>query len=326
MWPCTSRGRAISSTEGRYRGSAPYVAAFAIGILSSVQARMNGGLAAEWSNPQQAALFSFGSGFLLLTVIALSSRAIRGALARILEALRAGSLRWWEGIGGFLGAFFVLTQSAVVPVVGVAAFTVGIVAGQTSNSLLVDRLGIGPRGRIPVTRRRAIGAGLALVAVASAVGGRLEVAGPSLLALVAAFTAGVLIAFQQAINGRVTVESGQPIAAAWLNFATGTLLLLVVFGVSALTGSSVGTDWGNHPVLYLGGLVGVIFIALAAWTVTKVGVLVTALLSIAGQLVSAVVLDIALPTSGAMVNAALVAGVLLAFAAVFVGARGRSAR
>lgn len=283
---------------------------------------MNGGLATLWSSPQQASLYSFGSGLILLTVIVLVSPRVRRAVGRILAALRRGSLRWWEIIGGFLGAIFVLTQSAVVPVVGVAAFTVGIVAGQTSNSLLVDRLGVGPRGRIPVTTRRTIGAVLAVIAVLAAVAGRLNVVDPAPLALLAAFVAGVLIAFQQAINGRVTVESGQPLAAAWLNFATGTALLLAVFVVSLMTGTPAATQWGDNWILYLGGLVGVVFIALAAWTVTAVGVLVTALLSIAGQLMSAVILDIALPTSGATVTWGLVVSVVVAFAAVAVGALG----
>lgn len=285
---------------------------------------MNGGLAALWGSPQQAALYSFGSGFVILCIIAIASPAVRGGLAQGWQALRSGSLRWWEAIGGFLGAIFVLTQSGVVPIIGVAAFTVGIVAGQTSNSLIVDRLGVSPRGRIPVSWQRVVAALVALVAVVLAVSGRLGQDDPGVFPIAASFLAGVLIAFQQAINGRVMVESGRALSATWLNFALGTLLLATVFGIGVLMGQSVASVTGDNALLYFGGVIGLIFIALAAWSVTRVGVLVTSLLTIAGQLTAAVVLDLALPTAGGVVTVGLVAGVVLTFIAVLIATLGRS--
>lgn len=295
-----------------------------MGLLSAIQSRMNGGLAALWGSPQQAALYSFGSGFVILCIIAIASPAVRGGLAQGWQALRSGSLRWWEAIGGFLGAIFVLTQSGVVPIIGVAAFTVGIVAGQTSNSLIVDRLGVSPRGRIPVSWQRVVAALVALVAVVLAVSGRLGQDDPGVFPIAASFLAGVLIAFQQAINGRVMVESGRALSATWLNFALGTLLLATVFGIGVLMGQSVASVTGDNALLYFGGVIGLIFIALAAWSVTRVGVLVTSLLTIAGQLTAAVVLDLALPTAGGVVTVGLVAGVVLTFIAVLIATLGRS--
>jgi len=296
-----------------------------VGLLSAIQSRMNGGLAALWDSPQQAALYSFGSGFVILCVIAFASPAVRGGLAQGWRALRSGSLRWWESIGGFLGAIFVLTQSGVVPIIGVAAFTVGIVAGQTSNSLIVDRLGVSPRGRIPLSWQRVVAALVAVVAVVLAVSGRLGSEGASgVLPIAASFLAGVLIAFQQAINGRVMVESGRALSATWLNFALGTLLLAAVFGIGVVMGQPVASVTGGHVLLYLGGVIGLIFIALAAWSVTRVGVLITSLLTIAGQLTAAVVLDLVLPTAGAVITAGLVAGVVLTFIAVLIATLGRS--
>ena len=65
------------------------------------------------------------------------------------------------------------------------------------------------------------------------------------------------------------------------------------------------------------------FIALAAWAVPRIGVLITALLAVAGQLTSALILDLVLPTEGSTVSPGLVAGLLLAFLAVWLGMRGR---
>lgn len=285
---------------------------------------MNGGLSVLWESPQQAALYSFGSGFVILCLIVVVSPAVRTALHRGWSALRHGSLRWWEATGGFLGAIFVLTQSGVVPIIGVATFTIGVVAGQTANSLLVDRLGISPRGRIPVTRRRVLSAGIAILAVAVAVSGRAPEGVGAVLPIAASFVAGVLIALQQAINGRVMVESGRALAATWLNFALGTLLLSAVFLVGLLLGRSPAPLLGGSPWLYLGGVIGLVFIALAAWAVTRVGVLITALLTIAGQLTAAMVLDVLLPAAGTGVTWTLVAGVTLTLVAVLVATFGRA--
>jgi transporter family-2 protein len=50
-------------------------------------------------------------------------------------------------------------------------------------------------------------------------------------------------------------------------------------------------------------------------------VLITALLAVAGQLTSALLLDLLLPTGGTTVSTGLVVGVALAFIAVLIGAR-----
>jgi transporter family-2 protein len=81
----------------------------------------------------------------------------------------------------------------------------------------------------------------------------------------------------------------------------------------------VGAPWWA----YLGGLLGIVYIAIAAWVVPIVGVLLFVLLSIAGQLAGALVLDAVAPTSGTAVAWNLIAGVALAFVAVAVTARGR---
>jgi transporter family-2 protein len=46
-------------------------------------------------------------------------------------------------LGGVGGAMFVAAQGLVVPTLG-ALFTVAVVAGQTGNSLVADRLGWAP--------------------------------------------------------------------------------------------------------------------------------------------------------------------------------------
>jgi transporter family-2 protein len=311
-----------ATTWGR---TVSFAAAFSVGLLSALQSRMNGGLAEAWSDPLAAAGYSFGTGFIVLTILAVTVGPVRRGVVAVVHALRASRLRWWEVVGGLCGATFVVSQSSVVPIVGVAAFTVGVVAGQSANSLVVDRLGLGPRGTIAISGARLLAAGLAVLAVVVALAGRWEAQPtPPVVPVAAAVGAGVLVAFQQALNGRVAVESGNAVSATWLNFLMGTVMIAVLLAVTHLGRTASSPTDGPAPWLLLGGVVGLVFIALAAWSVPRIGVLMTALLAVAGNLTSSLLLDVLLPTPGSVVNAALLVGVGLAFAAVALGARGRS--
>lgn len=295
--------------------------AFAVGALTALQSRVNGELASVTQSGLQAAIVSFGTGWVLLTVILIASPRVRRGLGSVREALRSGALRWWQVVGGLLGGFFVAVQSATVPLIGVAVFTVAVVAGQVSNSIVVDRLGLGPAGRQAVTPTRIVSAVLAVTAVAVAVSDRLVggVEG-STLAVAAALIAGLAIAVQQAINGRVGAAARNAWTAAWVNFTLGTLMLGAALGIAwGLTEYDPGALPPGPWWLYVGGTIGVLFIAAAAWVVQRLGVLLFALLTITGQLTGALLLDWFAPADGVTFHATLIVGVLLAGVAVAVG-------
>lgn len=295
--------------------------ALTVGALTALQSRINGELASVTQSGLQAAIVSFGTGWILLSVILLASPSVRRGLSAVVTALRSGSLRWWQVVGGLLGGFFVAVQSATVPLIGVAVFTVAVVAGQVSNSIVVDRLGLGPAGRQAVTPTRVISAILAVSAVVIAVSDRLGagVEG-STLAVVAALVAGLAIAVQQAINGRVGATARNAWTAAWVNFTLGTVMLGVALGLAwGLTEYDPGALPAGPWWLYLGGTIGVLFIAAAAWVVQRLGVLLFALLAITGQLTGALLLDWLAPAAGVTFHVTLVVGVLLAAVAVAVG-------
>jgi transporter family-2 protein len=311
--------------RSRRAGLVPLAAALLVGMLTAVQSRLNSGLSQSLGNPVEAAVWSFGSGLVVLVLAVVVSPALRRGLRRVADAVRRGGLQWWQLLGGVLGGLFVGVQSGVVPLVGVAVFTVATVAGQSVNAVVVDRVGLGPAGVQPVTARRAGSAVLAIVAVVIAVSGRLGGAELSLPAVVLAVVAGCAIAVQQALNGRVAVAGSGPLPATVLNFTFGTAALVAALAVATTVGGSPMHGLGGAPWWsYLGGLVGIAFISLAAWVVTVIGVLVFAVISIAGQLSAAFLLDLVAPTPGSSVGWNLVVGLLLAFVAVAVAARGRA--
>ncbi|UOQ88421.1 DMT family transporter [Agromyces endophyticus] len=291
------------------------VLAIVFGACTALQSRVNGALAAGLDDPFAAAAISFGTGLVILVVALCVWRPGRIGLGRVTAALRTRRLAWWMVLGGLSGAWFVTTQGLSAGVLGVAMFTVAIVAGQTIGGIVFDLAGLGPGGRRPLSPTRVLGAVLALAAIGWAVSAQLAHDVPLMLMLLP-FAAGLAVAWQQAVNGRVKAEASSALTAAFVNFAVGTAALVVV---ALVHGVAVGwpEQLPTEPWLYAGGAIGCVFIAGQALVVRVVGVLLLALCGVAGQLAGALALDLLLPT-GRAVDVATIGGTLLALAAVAV--------
>jgi transporter family-2 protein len=295
--------------------------AFSAGVIVAIQGRINGEVGAITGNGVLGAVLNFTVGLLILLVIVFSRPTLRSALASIPSLVSGGQLAWWALTGGIGGAIYVTAQSTTVAVLGVALFTVATVAGQTGGGLVVDRFGLGPGGRVPVTVWRVAAALLAIVAVWVATGGRGDggSGAVSLPFLLLALAAGVAGAFQVGVNGRVSAATRQVLVATLVNFAVGLATLFVILGVQWLVDpEGVGTlaPVADEPWLLVAGGMGILFVAGAAWSVKALGVLLLGLVVLAGTLVGAVAVDIVLPTEGVAVNGFLLAGIALTFASV----------
>lgn len=294
------------------------VAAVGTGALVALQSRINGDLGQRLDDGFLAAFVSFGSGLVLLALASLVWRPGRRGIRRIVVALRTREIPWWLVLGGVGGAVFVLGQTLTVGVLGVALFTVGVVSGQTVSSLLLDHRGLALMPSRPATPRRILGAALAVVAVGIAVSDRFETAS-SLVALLIPLAAGLLVGWQQAVNGQVRTVSGSAFTATFGNFLVGTgvlgVALLVHLAVAGRAVTLPGEWW-----LYAGGLVGCVFIGAQAIIVRTTGVLLMGLALLAGQLATSVLFDLLAPLPGAGIRALTIAGTALVFVAVLVAA------
>ncbi|MGO4433620.1 DMT family transporter, partial [Paenarthrobacter sp. RAF9] len=138
-----------------------------------------------------------------------------------------------------------------------------------------------------------------------------------LLPVLLPLAAGFLMSFQQAMNGTATVHYGTPVAATLVNFIAGSAILWIAWLVKlavAGPGNPLPSEWWY----YLGGPMGCLFIGLAALLVRSLGVLITGLGMIAGQLVGSLVLDVVIPSPGAVVALPTVLGTVLTLAAIIV--------
>lgn len=259
------------------------------GVAAALQTRIHGQLGNELGDGTLAAMISFGGGLVILLVLLLFSKEMRSGVAGIRTATANRQLPWWLLLGGMAGALTVFSQAMTAAIIGVALFSVAMVAGQTLSSLLIDRIGLGPAGIIRPTARRLLAAGVAVVAVLIGVWSELE-AGTSWLLLLPV-AAGIGTGYQQAANGRVREAARNAPAATLLNFTVGLSALTVAW---LITKSVNGFSWPAFPPefwLYLGGALGVLQVLIMAYVVRWTGVLLLGLGLIFGQLSAALVLD-----------------------------------
>jgi bacterial/archaeal transporter family-2 protein len=292
----------------------------------AVQGRVNGQLGHQIHDGVLAALISFSVGSVLLLAALPILPAARAGVGRLRESLKAGALRPWQLLGGTCGAFLVSTQGFTVSILGVAVFTVAVVAGQVVSSLPVDRAGLGPGGPQPITLPRALGALLAVAAVIVSVADHGVVTDPGglWLALLPA-VAGLGLAWQTAVNGRVRQAADNVVVPTVVNFLVGLSALVLAAVVDVLIRGlpdSLPTQWW----LYTGGTMGIVAILTAVTAVRVTGVLLLGMSSVAGQLVGALLLDVFVPTAGSVLSVTSVIGIGMTMVAVGVATIGTPKR
>lgn len=290
--------------------------AVAIGVMTAIQARINGVLGVRVDDGIVAGLISFSVGLLALIVVIACLPSARKAAARLWQGVRHRSIPSWMLLGGACGALTVSTQGLTAGVLGVSLFTVGVVAGQTLHGLILDRIGFGPAGVVAVTPGRVAGGALALAAVAISLSGDVLASAP-LWMLLLPFAAGVGIAWQAATNGRLAQRVQSPLAATLMSFIAGTIVLVLAAGVSvAVRGMPQAPP--NEPWLYLGGFLGAAYILLGALIVSHTGVLLMGLGSVLGQLAASIVIDLIWPAEAGPALWQIIAMVVVAVASVIV--------
>ena len=289
--------------------------AVVVGALTAAQSRFNGELSFQIHNGIGAGLISNIVGSILLISIALIFKREREGMSRTITALKTGRLAWWEMLGGLGGTIFLSTQGVTVPEIGVAFFTISLVGGQTASSLLVDKIGLTPSGKKPITIARILIAAVTLIAVSIAVYPDLSNSTFKIFPIVLALIAGVVVAFQQAVNARVNVVSERPLATTFFNFIIGTFFLIIALGINLWHGGSVG-KLPTSPWLYLGGLFGLTFIAVSAYTLKHIGLLNFITFSVSGQLIGALLFDWLAPAAHTTVSGYLLTGTAMTMCAV----------
>jgi transporter family-2 protein len=98
---------------------------------------------------------------------------------------------------------------------------------------------------------------------------------------------------------------------------TALLLFLALIKKVDVVAIPSGPWW-----MYTGGAIGVVYIAFTSTIVQHLGVLTFTLISVGGQLVGSLIIDLYSPTDGVQVSVYLVIGIILTYVGVIVGGVG----
>ena len=295
------------------------------GAMIALQARANGELSHRLNNGLQAALVSFSSGLLIIFVITLFNAQIKDGIKNLRTAVANKEIARWKLFAGALGGSFVAIQTQIVPLIGVAIYSVASIAGQTAMSLIVDRIGLTGGGKKLISPRRVLAAVLTVLAVLVSVWDRIDADNLSMFAVIAGGIAGAIVGVQRAFNGQINEHSHQSFTTSLLNFATGTTFLLILICAGLILGRNELSPLPSGPWwIYTGGVIGVIYIAFTSTIVQHLGVLTFTLFSVGGQLVGSLIIDLVSPTKGVSVSAYLVTGIVMTYAGVIAGGVGSS--
>jgi transporter family-2 protein len=293
------------------------------GVLIALQARANGELSHRMGNSIEAALVSFGSGLILISIISIFTPSIRNGMKNLKSAVNRKEIPVWTLFAGMLGGSFVAVQTQIVPIVGVAIYSVASIAGQTATSLLVDRIGLTGGGKKQITAKRVTAAGVTVLAVLVSVFDRIDAQNLSLFAVLFGCFAGCIVGVQRALNGQINESTKQSFATSWLNFIMGTTFLFIFLSIGVLINRSELVPLPAGPWwMYMGGTIGVIYIAFTSTIVQHLGVLTFTLISVGGQLVGSLLIDLYSPTEGVQISAYLVTGIVMTYLGVVVGGVG----
>jgi transporter family-2 protein len=297
------------------------------GVLIVMQSRINGELSLLMGDSLEAALVSFGTGLIFVSLISLVRVDIRAGYRDIFKASKLKQIPSWSLGAGVLGASFVAISTHVVPNAGVALFTVASLAGQTTISLWVDHIGVAGGVKTVITKRRIIAAFITVSAVIVSAWDRFVMSDFSILAITLAVFAGSAVGIQRALNGQINSFSKKSFATSQLNFITGTAFLLLLLVLrSAFTDHSIMNFTTGPWWVFLGGSIGVVYIAFTALAVQYLGVLEFTLFSVGGMLVGSLLLDLLLPTQGTQISPYLIAGIFLTYLGVIANGQSRFSR
>lgn len=131
--------------------------------------------------------------------------------------------------------------------------------------------------------------------------------------IILAIGAGALVTLSRQINGRLALSTSAIESSFW-NHIVG-LGALLIWGMFA--GGLWPAGVADAPFhAWLGGSLGVIFIALGSWLVARLGAVLTGVLIIAGQMITGVAMDLVQGTDGS--NLMRLGGVALILCGVWI--------
>lgn len=270
-----------------------------IGILLPMQTSVNSRLRQVVGSPFVASFLSFTVGTIFLSLLLFLTGQSFGFDGSVIQEGPG-----WMWIGGLLGVLFLTGNILLFPRLGSVQTVIMPIFGQILMGLLIDHFGWFNSVEHPITALRLFGVVLVLFGVIGTVAlsdwlnrrrGKLVVSmetdtgNLNLWRLFGIFT-GMMSATQTAINGYLGTVLESALKGALVSFVVGTLALLLILLVSRQPvplGQLKGQPWW----IWLGGIIGALFIGGNVLIVPIVGTGIAVIIVIVGLLCGSLLID-----------------------------------
>lgn len=270
-----------------------------IGIGLPIQTSINTRLRLAVKSPFVASLISFlfGTVFLALLILIQKKTLFLSSQMLIQQPI-------WIWFGGILGVIYLTTNILLFPHLGSIQTVIMPILGQILMGLLIDNFGFFDSKVQHLTPMRLVGAGLVVIGVVGAVSINQLLAKrqnkiassvnktPNLWPYrLVGVIAGMVSASQTAINGHLGMVLNSPIKAAFISFALGTLLLIILVLILRPQ-VSLNQAGGHNPWwMWFGGFIGAIFVLGNAYLVPILGTGLAVVIVLVGLIIGSLLID-----------------------------------
>lgn len=251
--------------------------AFVTGIILAVMISVNGGLSGYYGVfPATVIIHLVGTIFSLFFT-----------LKQYGWIKLTGFKPVWIYLGGAIGVFTVVFNNLAFSKLSVTNIIALALFGQTITALIFDHFGLLGMKKIPFKKTSLLGLSFSLFGIWQLLD--TSVSG-AILAVLYAVTSGVTVVLSRSVNTQLSEKIGA-MHGALVNHVVGLIVsILILFFVNIET---VPFKL-NNPLMYFGGVLGVVVVYLSNIVVPKVSSFNLTVLSFVGQVLMGLVLDLML--------------------------------
>ncbi|WP_185150172.1 DMT family transporter [Fundicoccus ignavus] len=193
----------------------------------------------------------------------------------------------WLYLGGAIGVFTVVFNNLAFSKLSVTSIIALALFGQTITALMFDYFGLLGMKKIPFKNTSLLGLSFSLFGIWQLID--TSVSG-AILAVLYAITSGVTVVLSRSVNTQLSEKTGA-MQGALVNHVVGLIVsILILFFVNV----EIVPFTLNNPLMYFGGVLGVIVVYLSNIVVPKVSSFNLTVLSFVGQVLMGLALDLIL--------------------------------
>lgn len=212
------------------------------------------------------------------------------AISRKASLIPAKKQPYYIYLGGVIGVFTTAANNLAFGKISTSAILALLLFAQSVMAIVTDHFGLFGLEVRPFIKNKLIGVAIILIGIVVL---SLPFEASSAMPIIVSLLAGVTISLSRVLNASLAKATSTTSSAVY-NYITGlivSLAVLFLFGQGGTVFSTVGIS--TNVLMHLGGLLGVGVVVLSNITMLKISSFYVALLMFLGQVLTGVLLDVA---------------------------------